>query len=183
MLLQPRHMVDMVRLEPHTQSYLIYLNIARQCHAIASARQLRVSRWIAEQRQEHRDDQDWCTRFSSLAKDVLLLWCVFQMPCMQLMEVGYASTSRAGDIRDIVRTCQELVGDGQPLPRNIKVAQQEMDTYRLRVSTSFPDDPIGDGDGLSALRVVDHRGWLGSGDAPINDEPLSSTWTSIAAFS
>ena len=120
---------------------------------------------------------DWCTHFNSLAQDALLLWCVFRMPCTQLMEVGYATAPRAGGIQDIVRTCQELVGDGQPLPRNIKAAQQEMHTYRLRVSTSFPDDSIGDG--LSALHVVD-QGWLGSGDAPINDEPLSALlWQNI----
>ena len=178
MLSQLRHMVDKVGLGPHTQSYLIHLNIARQCHAIASVRQLHVLRWVAEQRQEHREDQDWCTRFSSLAQDVLLLWRIFQMRCMQLMEVGYVTASRAGGIQDIVRNCQELVGDGQFLPRNIKVAQHKMHTYRLRVSTSFPDDPIGDS--LSALRVVDHRGWLGSGDAPIKDEPLSALlWQNI----
>jgi hypothetical protein len=67
-------MSDRAVLNPSVQSFLIHLNVAKQYHHIASQRWLHVSRWIAEQRQENRENQEWNRRFAvSLANDVLLL--------------------------------------------------------------------------------------------------------------
>lgn len=120
-------MSDRAALNPQSQSFLIHLNVAKQCHLIASQRRLHVSRWIAEQRQENRDNDDWNRRFAScLAADVLLLWSVFRMPCLALLEIGYAAACRPGGVRDIARYCENLLNDGQPLPHPILVAQQQL---------------------------------------------------------
>ena len=71
---------------------------------------------------EHRDEQDWCTRFSSLCPRHFA-------PLVHLSNALHAiNGGRAGGLQDIVRTCQELVADGQLFPNNIKAAQQEMHT-------------------------------------------------------
>jgi hypothetical protein len=120
-------MSERASLDPSSQSFLIHLNVAKQCHYIASRRRLHVSRWIAEQRQENRENEDWNRRFaSSLANDVMLLWNVFRMPCLALLEIGYASACRPGGLRDIVRSCEDKINRGEPLPLPIINAQKEL---------------------------------------------------------
>lgn len=55
--------------------------------------------------------------------------------------------------------------------------------YALRIETSFPEDRIGDGDGLSGLRVVGAGSWLNrDGDVVVNDQSLSALlWGNIEA--
>lgn len=123
-------MSDMASLNTHSQSFLIHLNVAKQCHHIAFHRRMHVSRWIAEQRQQHREDQEWNRRFgASLTNDVLLLWNVFRMPCLQLLNIGYYTATRPGGLKDIVRACEQLLENDQPLPHSILTAQQEMHKY------------------------------------------------------
>ena len=110
-------MSEMAALNPSSQSFLIHLNLAKQCHHIAHQRRLHVSRWIAEQRAGHREDREWNRRFgSSLANEVLLLWSVFRMPCLELLDIGYAAASRPGGVKDIVSLSRQLVDNGDPLP-------------------------------------------------------------------
>ena len=87
-----------------------------------------ASRWIAEQRQQHRGNEEWNRRFGTcLANDVLLLWNVFRMPCLQLLSIGYHSACRRpGGLKDVIRACEDLIDTDQPLPNSILMAQQEM---------------------------------------------------------
>jgi hypothetical protein len=119
-------MSEMAALNPGSQALLIHLNLAKQCHHIAHQRRLHVSRWITEQRAEHREDEQWNRRFASLANDVLLLWGVFTMPCLELLDIGYAAASRPGGVKDIVRLCRQLAENGDPLPHPILEAQAQM---------------------------------------------------------
>jgi GNAT superfamily N-acetyltransferase len=120
-------MSERTNLHLPSQSFLIHLNLARQCHTIATTRRMHVSRWLAELRQENRDNLDWMRRFgTSLANDVMLLWFVFRMPCLALLKTGYSSACRSGGLKDIVRSCEERVGRGEPLPIPIINAQKEL---------------------------------------------------------
>ena len=120
-------MSERASLDPSSQSFLIHLNVAKQCHLIASTRRLHVSRWIAEQKRENRENEEWNRRFSaSLANDVMLLWNVFRMPCLALLQIGYASACRPGGLRDIVRSGEERIERGKPLPAPIINTQKEL---------------------------------------------------------
>lgn len=48
------------------------------------------------------------------------------------------------------------------------------------METSFPEDRIGDGDGLSGVLVVGNQGWVDDGDVSVDDEALSNLlWSNI----
>ena len=120
-------MSERASLDPSSQSFLIHLNVAKQCHLIASTRRLHVSNWIAEQKRENRENEEWNRRFSaSLANDVMLLWKVFRMPCLALLQIGYASACCPGGLRDIVRSGEERIKRGKPLPAPIINPQKEL---------------------------------------------------------
>ena len=120
-------MLEMAALNPNSQSFLIHLNLAKQCHYIAHQRRLHVSRWIAEQRAGHCEDQEWNRCFgTSLTNDVLLLWSVFRMSCLELLDICYATASRPGGVKDIISLCRQLVDNGDPLPHSILAAQAQM---------------------------------------------------------
>ena len=124
------------------------------------------------QRQERRDDAVWQRYFETISHDVILLWQVFRMPCLTLLNMGYRAASRRGGFRDIVRLCEQLINEDQRLPETITTAQQRMYKFRLRIETSFPEHRIGDGDGLSGVRYLRTIGWLGDDDVAIDDEQL-----------
>lgn len=45
---------------------------------------------------------------------------------------------------------------------------------------SFPIDRVGDGDGISGVRVIAVHGWTDEGDVPVNDQRLEALlWTNI----
>jgi hypothetical protein len=124
---------DRAALHPQSISLINHLNVAKQCHNIACGRRLHISRWIALQRQDNRENPEWNRRFAgSLANDVLLLWQVFRMPCLQLLEIGYAASCRPRGLKDIVRSCQQLIDDGHPLPRCVLVAQEQLHKYVIQ---------------------------------------------------
>jgi hypothetical protein len=124
---------DRAALHPQSISFLIHFNVAKQCHTIACARHLHVSRWIALQKQDNRENPEWNRRFTgSLANNVLLLWHVFCMPCLQLLEIGYAALCHPRGLKDIVRSCQQLVDDRQPLPRCVLVVQEQLHKYVIQ---------------------------------------------------
>ena len=54
------------------------------------------------------------------------------MPCLQLLEIGYAASCRPHGLKDIVRSCQQLVNDRQPLPRCVLVAQEQLHKYVIQ---------------------------------------------------
>ena len=78
-------------------------------------------------RDENRENPEWNRRFgTTLSADILLLWNVFRMPCWALLKIAYGAASRPGGLRDIVRSCEQLTDDNEPLPDSILVAQSEM---------------------------------------------------------
>ena len=119
-------MFDVMSQHIASLTFLIHLNIAKQCHYIASSERLHVSRWLSQLRQEHGDDDAWTRTSHSLATDVMLLWNVFRYPCLILLEIGYTSASRSGGLKDIVQACEELLEEEQPLPESIRLAQLDM---------------------------------------------------------
>ncbi|CAB4001307.1 Hypothetical predicted protein [Paramuricea clavata] len=124
---------DRAALHPQSISFLIHLNVAKQCHTIACGRRLHISRWIALQRQDNRENPEWNRQFTgSLPNDVLLLWQVFRMPCLQLLEIGYAASYRPHRLKDIVCLCQQLVNDCQPLRQCVLIAQEQLQKYVIQ---------------------------------------------------
>ena len=115
--------VDVGHGSTHSQSFLIHLNVARQCHHIAFHQRMHVSRWKSEQCRQHINDQEWNRRFkASLPNDVLLLWNVFRMPCLHLVNIGHYSATHPGGLKDIVHACEPLIDTDQPLPHAILTA-------------------------------------------------------------
>ena len=51
------------------------------------------------------------------------------MPCLALLEIGYAAACRPGGLKDIVRFCQQLTDNRQPLPWCILVVQEQLHNY------------------------------------------------------
>jgi hypothetical protein len=41
--------------------------------------------------------------------------------------------------------------------------------HSLLLETSFPEQPIGDGDGFGGVTIVRTRGWLDDGDVEVNE--------------
>ena len=119
-------MFDVMSQHIASLTFLIHLNIAKQCHYIASLEHLHVSWWLSQLTQEHGDDDVWTRRFRSLATDVMLLWNVFRYLCLMLLEIGYTSASRSGGLKDIAQACEELLEEEQPQPESIRLAQLDM---------------------------------------------------------
>ena len=53
--------------------------------------------------------------------------------------------------------------------------------YRLRLETSLPADRIGDGDGLSGLRVIRSTVWLVEGDVEVDQALSTLLWQRLEA--
>ncbi|CAB4020251.1 Hypothetical predicted protein [Paramuricea clavata] len=150
-------MSEMAALNPGSQAFLIHLNLAKQCHHhIAHQRRLHMSRWITEQTAENREDEQWNRRFASLANNVLLLWGVFTMPCLELLDIGYAAASRPGGLKDIVRLCRKTCSSGT----DAQLA-------------------IGNGDGLREVTILRTRGWLDDGDVEVDEALSTLLWQNI----
>jgi hypothetical protein len=49
----------------------------------------------------------------------------------------------------------------------------------LRLETSFPEQPIGDGDGFRGVTIVHTRGWLDDGDVEVNKALSTLLWQNI----
>ena len=82
---------------------------------------------LQKEKQENSENEDWNRHLAvSLANVVKLLWKVFRMPCLALLQIGYASACRPGGLRDIARSCEQRIERGEPLPVPIINAQKEL---------------------------------------------------------
>ena len=112
-------------LGPQSQYYI--LHIAKRCHHIPTLLRVHVSQWVIRQGRENRENKVWVRHFiSSLSNDVLLLWNVFRMPCLALVETSYAKATRSGCVKDIVQASKDLVNAGETLPDVMRESKSEL---------------------------------------------------------
>ena len=146
--------------------FLQNLEIAKQIDEIGRSRNMHSLNVAWDLVNQNRIDYSY-----SYLKEILTLsWAVYRFPVLKQVKLPWHKALRV--IPEIASHFDQKIISNEVLPRNVTAAQSSRyDSAYLRLSLEFPHSRLGDGDGLSGLKVSKVHG-LFLADRSCEDESI-----------
>ncbi len=146
--------------------FLQNLEIAKQIDVIARTRSTHSLNVAWELSQQNLTPYS----YSYLRELLTLSWAVFRFPVLKQVQLTWRNALRV--IPEIASLFEQKIINLEALPRSVTTAQSSRyDSAYLRLSLEFPYERLGDGDGLSSLKVSSVHGFM-LGEEPCEDEAI-----------